>query len=64
MPSYHYSCPQCADEVTRFNIRVEMRDKQRCDYCSYPLARLLTAAEFKLVGKGFHANDYGKNGPK
>ena len=64
MPSYQYRCSPCNYSETRFNVRIERADKQKCERCHALMARMTSEANFVLKGPGFHQNDYAKGRPR
>ncbi len=50
MPQYEFRCTPCNHSETRFNIRIERADKQKCDRCHQPMQRMVSEANFKVVG--------------
>ncbi len=60
MPNYEYECPVCGGREER-NRPIADRDKlAMCRSCEdiHWMHRVPAAPGFKLVGAGFHANDY------
>lgn len=39
MPAYDFKCPVCGWSGTRFNVSIDRRDQQCCEYCLAKLAR-------------------------
>jgi putative FmdB family regulatory protein len=70
MPYYDYECVKCHKQ---FEIQQHMVDPEfkiydhldrYCCRCNGPVVRMISAAALKFVGKGFHINDYPKNGKR
>jgi putative FmdB family regulatory protein len=59
MPSYQYRCSPCNYSETRFNVRIERADKQKCERCHALLTRMVSEANFKLSGDGWTPKHYG-----
>lgn len=51
MPAYDYRCPHCGQEEMRFNIRIQVADRQRCSRCFQPTTRQVPKVAFTLKGK-------------
>lgn len=63
MPVYEYECTACRD---RFEIQrsITAPPLRRCRKCGGKLEKVFHAPAIMFRGSGFHANDYGKYGPK
>jgi putative regulatory protein, FmdB family len=60
MPNYDYRCRKCGARAEA-NVSIAQRDFDgpNCKACNgYPMDREVSAPAFKLVGTGFHRNDY------
>jgi putative FmdB family regulatory protein len=71
MPLYVFRCPSCDHCDEKLRSFEDMKMPAYCPNCSnLPGAHLVlmqrvhAASHFNLKGHGFHANDYGKSGPK
>ena len=64
MPTYEYVCEASGKRFEKFQRITEERLKT-CPDCGGPVRRLLgTGAAVIFKGSGFHATDYGPNGPR
>ena len=57
MPLYDYACSRCGlrQELLQPSY---MNPAPPCKACGKPLTRLPPTSNFRLVGAGFHQNDY------
>jgi putative FmdB family regulatory protein len=64
MPSYTFRCDSC--NIQNVHTRsISHRDHlPTCVWCGRPMQRVPDAPNFKLVGSGFHVNDYAKKETK
>jgi putative FmdB family regulatory protein len=58
MPRYDFRCYECGNAENDRTARYE--EIVVCKNCGGIMNRLPAAPNFKLVGKGFHCNDYPK----
>ena len=57
MPKYDYKCPEC-NSVSEYD-RAMMDPHPVCRHCNCVMTQVFTSpTSFKLVGSGFHKNDY------
>lgn len=59
MPSYALKCPSCGFEETRFNIRIERADRQKCVQCNAVMVRVVTAPNVVFKGDGWTPRHHG-----
>jgi len=62
MPIYEYRCLHCDhlfEDLHKMNA-----DMPQCPVCRGPVQRLISQANFRLKGAGFHSTDYTGTGPK
>lgn len=61
MPTYTFRCETCSLNATH-QRSISHRDcLPTCVWCGRPMHRVPDAPNFKLVGSGFHVNDYKKD---
>ncbi len=53
VPSFQFRCVPCNHSETRYNIRIEMADRQKCERCHQPMQRMVSEANFQLKGDGW-----------
>lgn len=62
MPLYEYKCNKC-DEEFEMMIGLTETKKPSCPKCkSKSVNKVFSRCIFKLIGKGFYANDYANKG--
>jgi len=62
MPLYEYTCNKCD---TDFELMVGLNNTKpiKCSSCgSKKVSKKFSSCVFKLIGKGFYANDYANKG--
>ncbi len=59
VPAFNYRCSLCNHSETRFNIRIERADKQKCERCHRSMARMVSEANFRPKGDGWTPKHYG-----
>jgi putative FmdB family regulatory protein len=70
MPLYVYRCEECArireELFSHSYLREHLIPPEYldCEECPGRMRKLIAPSSFNLKGSGFHANDYGKSGPK
>ncbi len=53
MPLYEYECPKCKDISTHIH-KVSDNLEYICNNCSTPKRRIMSAANFRGKGEGWH----------
>lgn len=60
---YEYACTKCSHKIEKFQtVRIAM--VLSCAVCGRAMERIISKSNFKLVGAGFHVNDYPKEEKK
>ena len=64
MPTYDYRCESCGHEFELFQ-NITDDPIRKCPECGKTVKRLIGAGAAVIFrGPGFHATDYGKDGPR